>query len=273
MAQTNYENVLYLTPPLSTTSLAVEIATPSGAGLSGLRWYHNDGQVAFPRLILLEGEPGAGPNLDDAALILLDLTGESLSWGEVDFEGPVTSSTGTAYAVFYYPEGLEATGLGEGSGPGIGIRQAEGTAPFYLTGDGQSWVQFDQDYEIGIEPIYSQGKRAARVLSEIKAEILAQQPETPERYSTELLAPRPNPFNPRVELGFTLGKPGLVELVVYDVRGRLVTTLLRESKSTGAHSVVWMGTDGRGRSVASGVYIARMEANGQVQQRRLALIR
>jgi hypothetical protein len=108
----------------------------------------------------------------------------------------------------------------------------------------------------------------------MRGEIAAHsQAETPERFATELLMPHPNPFNPRVELGFTLGKPGLVELVVYDVRGRLVTTLLRESKSTGAHSVVWMGTDGRGRSVASGVYIARMEANGQVQQRRLALIR
>lgn len=272
LAQSSYDKVLYLDPPLATSCLAVEIPTPSGTALTGLRWWHNDAQVAFPRLVLLEGEPGVAPDLDNAALILLEIVGASLSWGEVDFGGPVTSSTGTAYAVFYYPEGTTTEGLG--AGPGIGIRTAENAAPFYLTGDAEHWVQFDRDFAIGIEPVYSQGKAEPRVLAQMKGEIV-QTPDVqaPLVYRTELLAPRPNPFNPRVEIDFTLEKAGTVEIAVFDVRGREIATLLTDERAAGPHSVLWGGRDARGREVASGSYFARLTAKGLVLQQRLLLVR
>jgi hypothetical protein len=272
-AQTSYDKVLYLAPPLSTSCLAVEIPTPEGQGLSGLRWFHNDAQVAFPRLVLMEGDPAEGPDLSNTALILLEVTGASLAWGEVDFGGPVASSTGTAYAVFYFPEGEPTTGLG--SGPGIGIRQQTGGAPFYLTGDAQKWVQFDQSYAIGIEPVYASGKTAPRLLNELKGEVVEQAPTevTPVRYETALLSPRPNPFNPRVEIAFTLEKAQAVELTIFDVRGRLVATLLHEERPAGSHSVVWEGRDKRGHSVASGSYFARLTAGDFTARRNLVLLR
>jgi len=135
-ADAEYESVLYLTPPLETTCLAVEIPTPNQIPLTGLRWFHNDAQVAFPQLVLLEGQPGVPPDLDDTALLLAQVSGPSLAWGAVTLAEPVTSSTVTAYAVFYFPEGELTTGAGEGNGPGIGIREGSGP-PFYVTGDAQ----------------------------------------------------------------------------------------------------------------------------------------
>ncbi len=95
----------------------------------------------------------------------------------------------------------------------------------------------------------------------------------PIRYATELLTPWPNPFNPRVEIAFTLERAEAVEITVYDVRGRQITTLLSEGKAAGRHSVIWEGKDSRGSSVASGAYFVRLRAGDLVTQKRVALLR
>ena len=270
MAQPEFDQVISLDPPLATAYIAVEVPTPEGTSLSGLRWFHNDDEIAFPRLLLMEGEPDVAPNVEDVALILLDLSGASLAWGQVSFEEPVTSSTGTAYAVFQYPEGLIATALG--TGPGIGIREESGGAPFYLSGDGETWGRFVDSAKLGVEPVYSSGKMAARLLKDLKAELQANQP-TPQHYQTALLAPRPNPFNPRTEVVFTLERPSKVSVTIFDLRGRHVRSLLTEPRPAGRHSVVWEGTDDRGASVASGVYFVRMDAGSYRSHKRLLLLK
>lgn len=273
-ADNDFEAVLTLEPPLPGSSVAIEIPTPSGQGLTGLKWFHNDAQVAFPKLVLVEGESGSPPDLSNAGLILLELTGQSLSWGEVDFGGPVTSSTGTAIAVFTYPDGLDTDHIGEGGGPGIGIREAETEIPFYLSGDGANWAQFDSAYELGVEPVYAQGKAGARVLSEMAGVVVSESgAKQPVRYKTELLDPHPNPFNPRVEISFSLSQPKHAEIIIYDVRGRTVKRLLSEQRPAGLHRVIWEGRDDSGNGVASGVYFARFNVGGKVESKRLALVR
>jgi len=91
--------------------------------------------------------------------------------------------------------------------------------------------------------------------------------------TTELLDPAPNPFNPRVEIAFSLERGQEVELAIFDLRGRKVVTLLSDRLSQGPHSVVWGGKDGRGREVASGVYFARFQAEDLRATKRLALVR
>jgi len=88
-----------------------------------------------------------------------------------------------------------------------------------------------------------------------------------------LLSPRPNPFNPRTEVRFSLEREGLVQVVVYDVRGRRVRTLASGSLAAGLHALTWQGIDDRGGSVASGVYFLKMEFGGQVMTRRMTLVR
>ena len=91
--------------------------------------------------------------------------------------------------------------------------------------------------------------------------------------ATRLDAPRPNPFNPRTTLGFTLEKAGHARLAIYDLRGLLVRTLCDEDLAAGRHDATWSGTDGNGNQVGSGVYVARLESGGVVQSRRLVLVR
>jgi hypothetical protein len=70
----------------------------------------------------------------------------------------------------------------------------------------------------------------------------------------------PNPFNPTTRIAFTLPIASQVELIVYDVLGRQVKTLVNEVQHAGEHFVQWNGTDSFGTSVSSGVYFVRMTA-------------
>ncbi len=87
------------------------------------------------------------------------------------------------------------------------------------------------------------------------------------------LGNHPNPFNPLTKVSFTLERAGEVRLAVYDVQGRLVRTLLAASLESGDHSVVWNGLDDHGRHAGSGVYFARMTADGQVVDHKMVLLK
>ena len=83
----------------------------------------------------------------------------------------------------------------------------------------------------------------------------------------------PNPFNPNTTIGFSLPRQTSVKLQIFDVRGRLVRTLVDETRGAGEHRVVWDGTDQSGRTAASGVYLYRMAADGQVMQNKMTLVK
>jgi hypothetical protein len=83
----------------------------------------------------------------------------------------------------------------------------------------------------------------------------------------------PNPFNPQTTITCEIPRGGHARLQIFDLRGRLVTTLLDEVVEAGRHQVTWSGRDDIGRDVPSGVYLSRLEAGGQVARRRMALVR
>lgn len=83
-------------------------------------------------------------------------------------------------------------------------------------------------------------------------------------------APSPNPFTARTSLAFTLPRDAAVTLRVYDVRGRLVRTLLdRAALAAGRHEAAWDGRDDRGTRAAAGVYFSRLDVGGRTTTRRL----
>ena len=83
----------------------------------------------------------------------------------------------------------------------------------------------------------------------------------------------PNPSNPAVRLGFDLPTSGTVRLDVLDVRGRVVRVVVAAALPAGVHAVVWDGRDAAGRDVASGIYVARLQAGNASATRKLTMIR
>jgi hypothetical protein len=100
---------------------------------------------------------------------------------------------------------------------------------------------------------------------------VAVEPAPPARPS--LAQNRPNPFNPRTEIRFSLPASGPARLVVFDAAGRVVATLAAGSMGAGEHRVFWDGRTASGASAASGVYFYRLEAKGFRDSRRMVLLR
>jgi hypothetical protein len=91
--------------------------------------------------------------------------------------------------------------------------------------------------------------------------------------SGRLRPAQPNPFNPSTTIRFELDRGGFTRLDVYDIAGRHVRSLLAAFRSAGDHDVTWNGRDNDGRSVASGVYLVRLDGGDFVETRRVALIK
>ncbi len=83
----------------------------------------------------------------------------------------------------------------------------------------------------------------------------------------------PNPFNPMTKVSFDLPRESRVSIAVFDAAGRKVTTLVDRSMPAGRHEVPWAGLDGGGRSVASGVYLLRMEAGSFSDRVKMLLVK
>jgi hypothetical protein len=83
----------------------------------------------------------------------------------------------------------------------------------------------------------------------------------------------PNPFNPITTIRFGLPESGPVRLVIYDVNGRVVRTLVAGHRAAGKHEAKWDARDEAGRAVASGVYVYRLTAGADVAVQRMVFVR
>jgi hypothetical protein len=83
----------------------------------------------------------------------------------------------------------------------------------------------------------------------------------------------PNPFNPTTKIAFSVPHESPVSIRVYDVTGRLVSTLVDGVVEAGSHEVVWRGTNEAGVDVGSGVYFCTMEAQGFHDSRKMLLLK
>ncbi len=78
----------------------------------------------------------------------------------------------------------------------------------------------------------------------------------------------PNPFNPTSTISFYLPQASEVKLQVFDITGRLVSTLVNEKRIAGSHSIQFEGSN-----LSSGVYFYRLEAGDFVSTRKMTLIK
>ena len=91
---------------------------------------------------------------------------------------------------------------------------------------------------------------------------------------TRLTAPYPNPSNPGTTLRYYLAEPGEPSLVVFDVHGRRLRSLLEGvHQDRGWSSVHWDGKDSSGRRVGSGVYFVQLSVGGVRYSNRVVILK
>jgi len=93
----------------------------------------------------------------------------------------------------------------------------------------------------------------------------------PEKYA--LYNAYPNPFNPTTTIRYDLPKETQVHLTVYDITGRLVTTLVSRNQVGGSYEVQWNGIDANGNSLPSGLYLYRLQAGSFVANEKMLLLK
>jgi hypothetical protein len=83
----------------------------------------------------------------------------------------------------------------------------------------------------------------------------------------------PNPCNPVATIKIEVPSPQRLSVSIYDLAGNFITGLADGIIDRGLRSVTWNGTDSLGRAVPSGTYIVRLEADGNVESRKIVLVR
>jgi flagellar hook assembly protein FlgD len=83
----------------------------------------------------------------------------------------------------------------------------------------------------------------------------------------------PNPFNPSTTINYGLPQQVEVKLMIYDMLGQHVRTLVNQTQQAGRYAITWNGRNEQGQPVASGVFIYRLQAGSFTQVRRMALVR
>lgn len=73
----------------------------------------------------------------------------------------------------------------------------------------------------------------------------------------------PNPFNPQTTVNFSIKEQGFVELIIYNIKGRLVKELNSQILEGGEHNVSWNGRDNNNQCCSSGIYLMNLKVNGK----------
>jgi hypothetical protein len=83
----------------------------------------------------------------------------------------------------------------------------------------------------------------------------------------------PNPFNPTTTIEYDLPKDAHVYLVIYDILGRELRTLVDQHQEPGYRSVIWDGTNDQGTHVGAGVYLYRVQAGKYAKTHKMVLLK
>ena len=83
----------------------------------------------------------------------------------------------------------------------------------------------------------------------------------------------PNPFNPSTTLRYELPEDGLVNVTIYDMMGRHISTLVSSQQTAGYKSIQWNATNDFGKPVSAGVYLYQIQAGEFVQTKKMVLLK
>jgi hypothetical protein len=84
----------------------------------------------------------------------------------------------------------------------------------------------------------------------------------------ELLQNFPNPFNAQTTIQYSIPEASHVTIIVYDLLGRNVATIVNEEKQSGYHQVIW-----NSHNVSSGIFFYNIQACEFVETKKMILLK
>ena len=83
----------------------------------------------------------------------------------------------------------------------------------------------------------------------------------------------PNPFNPTTTLRYDLPEDANVNIIIYDMMGRVVSNLASSKQNAGYKSIQWNATNSTGQPVSAGLYLYTIEAGQFRQTKKMILLK
>jgi hypothetical protein len=83
----------------------------------------------------------------------------------------------------------------------------------------------------------------------------------------------PNPFNPSTTIRYQIPTDASVNLIIYNVQGQKIRTLISSEQKAGYYNVVWDGRNEAGQTVATGLYLYRVQAGSFVATQKMLMLK
>ena len=142
----------------------------------------------------------------------------------------------------------------------VGTGLSDGVISLALSGDGSTLLAGTTSFGVWKRP-----------LSEMIGTTGVGNPDTAPSTAILLHENTPNPFRDGTTIAYALPRAMSARLVVYDVAGHAVRTLVNGAQQAGERRVTWDGRNDNGASVSRGVYLYRLEADGTTLTRKMLL--
>jgi hypothetical protein len=134
---------------------------------------------------------------------------------------------------------------------------------------------YGENYTYTVTAIYTSGE--SEHSNEVNIDFVSDSDVVISPVSVKLLGNYPNPFNPDTTIAFSVGamssSPVRVQVAVYNIRGQKIRQLVDDSFSYGTHTIFWNGTSDTGLSVASGLYLYKVQSEGVSAVGKMVLIK
>jgi photosystem II stability/assembly factor-like uncharacterized protein len=89
----------------------------------------------------------------------------------------------------------------------------------------------------------------------------------------KLEEPYPNPFNPTVNIEYSLTKADNISLEIFDILGKNIKTILYKNQAAGNYKLAWDGKNSSNHNVASGIYLLKFKTTNKNIVKKLILMR
>lgn len=132
------------------------------------------------------------------------------------------------------------------------------------------WGQ-DRTDSLMIKQVYVNNSKSFTAHFKLLADVELLEGQIPTEFALEQNFP--NPFNPTTEFHYALPAPQHVTVRIYDIRGRLVSTLIDMQLPAGRYKALWDATDDDGRKLSTGLYFYRLEAGDFTAVKRMILLK
>lgn len=242
------------------TTYAGLIFFTSNGGTNWVERYRGDGspydglwKLTFPSRLV--GYASINGSIRTDSIFCVKTTNGGLNWVKLGYPVPSGFNSNSTQGIGFLNDNIGWTG--------------DGNYCYKTTNGGLSWAS--DNFAINLNRIRflndTIGYAAGYRIYKFTTEPIGIQPistEVPKQFSLE--QNYPNPFNPATNISFAINETGFTNLVIYDVLGKEVTSLVNELLKPGTYSVTW---DASG--YPSGIYFYKLVVNSFKESKKMIL--